>query len=105
MPRGGKRGNKGVAPVDPAQRKRQILFCSVKGCVYASSDAFNLRRHQEVCQRKADNALTGQNATRGTRTFSNGTYVGDIVDNMMHGQGIYTRLDGKKYTPVFINLL
>jgi hypothetical protein len=61
------------------------------------------RRHQEVCRRKADNALTGENASRGTRTFSNGTYVGDIVDNMMHGQGIYTLLDGKKYAPVFIN--
>jgi len=103
MPRGGrKRGNKGGA-TDAAQRKRQICFCSVKGCVYTSSDAFNLRRHQEVCQQKADNALTGRNSTRGTRTFSNGTYVGDIVDNMMHGQGIYTWPDGKKYALVFIN--
>jgi hypothetical protein len=90
MPRGGrKRGNKGGA-TDAAQRKKQICFCSVKGCVYTSSDAFNLRRHQVICEQKAHSALTGQNASKGTRTYSNGRYVGDIVDNLMHGHGIYT---------------
>ena len=93
MPRGRKRA------VDPAP----TFFCSVKDCDYASSNVFNLRRHQEVCQQKAGNSLTGQNATRGTRTFSNATFVGDIVHNMMHGHGMITFTCGKKYARVFIN--
>ena len=101
MPRGRKRDKKDCAPADPAQIKREIFSCSVKDCDYVSSNIFNLRRHQEICEQKAGNALTGQNVIRGTRSFSNATYVGDIVDNMMHGHGMIIFTCGKKYAPVF----
>ena len=81
--------------VDPAQHQRNIFSCSVIDCCYASPDIFNLRRHQVVCKQKAQNTLTGQNVSKGTRTFSHGVYVGDIVDNKMHGHGMFMFTNGQ----------
>jgi hypothetical protein len=75
---------------NPFTGQKASFSCCVEGCIYTTSNAFNFHRHQVVCEQKAQNALTGQNSIKGTRTFSHGVYVGDIVDNKMHGHGMFT---------------